>query len=328
MDDKITCGIVRDLIPLVADDVCGEESRKAVEEHVESCTSCAQALRDARAAVPAPAAHEEAARGFRNAMKREGRRFRLWKIVAAVLTAVVLIGCVGVISHPEILYNIDTAVPVSWMNNAHLVRTEQGAILLQFTPDAQYRHLFGGYAMHSVWDNQQKKVTAYQYSLDYPWLAKLLNRDFDAGKYTARYAFADHYVIRLENGDWAFALMGATQVVYTWRDGRIWSFSAMSLTQEDIEELLAAGVPVDGNTEMVKYTDPWPEDVKMQLTGPDGLVMLYQVGDEIPLCDAETQAEFDRLAESFAYYFHAPGEVIRYNDINGESRKIEFRIER
>lgn len=328
MNDKISCGVVRDLIPLMADEVCGEESRLAVEEHVKNCDACAQALADARATVPAPVSDEKAAKGFKKALKKEGRRFRLWRIAAAVLAAVVLIGCAGVISHPEILYNIDTAVPVAWMQNAHLVRTEQGAILLEFTPDAQFRHFFGGYSMHSVLDDRQQNVTAYQYTLDYPWLAKLMNRDFDAGKYTARYAFADHYVMRLSNSNWAFSFMGATQVHYIWHAGRVWSFSAMDLTQEDIEELLAEGVPVDGNTEMVKVTDPWPEGVKMQLKGPDGLVTLYQVGDDIPLCDAETQEKFDALAANFPYYFHGLGDVIRYRDINEESRHIEFRIER
>lgn len=329
MNDKITCGVVRDLIPLVADDVCGEESRQAVEEHVKTCDACAQALRDATAAVPAPKiAQDKAAKGFKKAMKKEGRRIRLWKILAAALAAVVLIGCVGVVSHPEILYNIDTTVPVAWMQNARLVRTEQGAILLQFTPDPQYRHYFGGYAMDSVWDEKNQEVTAYQYSLDYPWLAKLLNRDFDNGKYTARYAYADYHVIRLSNGDWAFAFMDATEVRYIWRDGRIWLFSTAGLTQADIERLLSEGVPVDGNTMIVKYTDPWPDDAKMELKGPDGTVTLYQAGDDIPLCDGETQEKFDLLTANFSYYFHAPGTVIRYRDINSESWNIEFVIER
>ncbi len=154
MKDKITCGVVRDLIPLVADEVCGEESRAAVEEHVKTCESCAKALSDARAATPAPVTDEKAAKGFKKALKKEGRRFRLWQIAAAVLAAVLMIVCTGIVAHSEILYNIDTAVPIAWMKDAHLVRTEQGAILLQFTPDEAYRHFFGGCAMNSVWDEK------------------------------------------------------------------------------------------------------------------------------------------------------------------------------
>ena len=31
MNEKISCGIAQDLMPLVIDDACGEESRQAVE---------------------------------------------------------------------------------------------------------------------------------------------------------------------------------------------------------------------------------------------------------------------------------------------------------
>lgn len=37
---KITCEIVKDLLPLYVDGVCTQESRKAVEEHLESCKTC------------------------------------------------------------------------------------------------------------------------------------------------------------------------------------------------------------------------------------------------------------------------------------------------
>ena len=34
------CDMIKDLLPLYADDVCSEESRKAVEEHINSCPDC------------------------------------------------------------------------------------------------------------------------------------------------------------------------------------------------------------------------------------------------------------------------------------------------
>lgn len=39
-ENKYSCGIVRDLMPLYRDGVCGEESRKIVEEHLRECTDC------------------------------------------------------------------------------------------------------------------------------------------------------------------------------------------------------------------------------------------------------------------------------------------------
>ena len=34
------CEIIRDLIPLYLDDVCSEESKKLVEDHLSECKEC------------------------------------------------------------------------------------------------------------------------------------------------------------------------------------------------------------------------------------------------------------------------------------------------
>ncbi|MDO5558593.1 MAG: zf-HC2 domain-containing protein [Oscillospiraceae bacterium] len=41
---KITCDIVRDLLPLYHDGVCSQDSRQLVEEHLSSCERCADDL--------------------------------------------------------------------------------------------------------------------------------------------------------------------------------------------------------------------------------------------------------------------------------------------
>ena len=42
MNEQISCGIARDLMPLVIDDACGEDSRLAVEGHIAGCEECAK----------------------------------------------------------------------------------------------------------------------------------------------------------------------------------------------------------------------------------------------------------------------------------------------
>lgn len=37
---KIDCGIIKDILPLYCDGVCGDESKTAVEEHLRECPSC------------------------------------------------------------------------------------------------------------------------------------------------------------------------------------------------------------------------------------------------------------------------------------------------
>ena len=42
MNEQISCGIAQDLMPLVIDDACGDDSRRAVENHIAGCGECAK----------------------------------------------------------------------------------------------------------------------------------------------------------------------------------------------------------------------------------------------------------------------------------------------
>ena len=41
---KFTCGIVEDLLPLYLEDMCSEETRAALEEHLRECPACGEKL--------------------------------------------------------------------------------------------------------------------------------------------------------------------------------------------------------------------------------------------------------------------------------------------
>ena len=42
---KTNCSVIRDLLPLYADEVCSEESRALVQEHLQECSGCSEILR-------------------------------------------------------------------------------------------------------------------------------------------------------------------------------------------------------------------------------------------------------------------------------------------
>lgn len=45
---KIECEVIRDLLPLYADDACSEKSRGIVEEHLQECDACREVLQKIR----------------------------------------------------------------------------------------------------------------------------------------------------------------------------------------------------------------------------------------------------------------------------------------
>ncbi|MCD8160976.1 MAG: zf-HC2 domain-containing protein [Clostridiales bacterium] len=89
---KLECGIARDLLPLYVEGLCSEESRAALEQHLqecEDCRACCQRMTAENTEVaPSPPAGEESTR-FRRGMRRVRRRWAL--SLVAVLVAVPLI---------------------------------------------------------------------------------------------------------------------------------------------------------------------------------------------------------------------------------------------
>lgn len=80
------CGMIEDLLPLYADNVCSEESRSVVAEHIAVCAQCRAQLEQMGKSV-AVSSHADIA-----AIRRIKRRIRIEKIVLAViLTAVLLL---------------------------------------------------------------------------------------------------------------------------------------------------------------------------------------------------------------------------------------------
>lgn len=75
--NEISCGVCRDLIPLVRDGVAGEDSRQAVERHTAACPACRALYGDGP--LPAPDADR--------AWDRLSRRLRLWAAVVMVFGA-------------------------------------------------------------------------------------------------------------------------------------------------------------------------------------------------------------------------------------------------
>lgn len=51
---EINCNIIRDILPLYADDVVSQDTRELVEEHLAACEDCRRVLEASRASLPLP----------------------------------------------------------------------------------------------------------------------------------------------------------------------------------------------------------------------------------------------------------------------------------
>ena len=88
MKNDLTCGVVRDLLPSYVENLLGEESREAVERHLEGCPDCTAK----KEAMTAPTGAEETAKAAKEVdflMKVKKRSAK--RVVLAVVCTVLLV---------------------------------------------------------------------------------------------------------------------------------------------------------------------------------------------------------------------------------------------
>ncbi len=89
------CEIIRDLLPLYAEGLTGEETIRAVEAHLATCEACAKALEQLRAPVEQP---EPRAEAWQAAMKKDRNSRRRRLLLAVVLALLLGAGiCLGIL---------------------------------------------------------------------------------------------------------------------------------------------------------------------------------------------------------------------------------------
>lgn len=86
---KLDCEVIRDLMPLCAEEIASDGSRKLVEEHFVECTECRAMYDEMTAARPEVQFTKEPAESFQKYVKKKKRRFG-WKV--ALISAAVVAG--------------------------------------------------------------------------------------------------------------------------------------------------------------------------------------------------------------------------------------------
>jgi len=90
---SIPCSVIRDLLPLYAEDLAGEESKALVEKHLEACADCKAALEDLQEPRPVAVAEEAVPLHLMKQLMRKHTAF--WCLLAACLVAAVVFALIG-----------------------------------------------------------------------------------------------------------------------------------------------------------------------------------------------------------------------------------------
>ena len=86
--DKISCNVINDILPLYADDVVSEDTRKLVNEHLSGCRECSQRLSDIRSDIRTDI-ETQAAEAEKHAVVAAKKKLRTKRIITIILSVVV-----------------------------------------------------------------------------------------------------------------------------------------------------------------------------------------------------------------------------------------------
>lgn len=135
MKNDLSCGVVRDLLPSYVENLLGEESKEAVDRHLETCPECRERKED----MAAPTGAEETAEAAKEVdFLRRVKKGTVKKIALAVACTVLLVWggywlkefVIGRTPDPEDI-SIEIA-EVNWKNELGLlVDTYNGAYMLR-----------------------------------------------------------------------------------------------------------------------------------------------------------------------------------------------------
>lgn len=114
---KTNCDLINDLLPLYADNVCSEESKAAVAEHISGCEKCRTQLEKMGRPISVNPAEDIAV------MKRIKKRIRIEKIVIGASIAVVLVIALTVLNF--FMFSVDYSMDYHINNLAENIAVKE-----------------------------------------------------------------------------------------------------------------------------------------------------------------------------------------------------------
>ena len=153
---KTPCSVIQDLLPLYAEELTGEDSRKLVEDHLEECESCKQTLEELKEARPVTALTDTVPLQLVKQLLK--KHTVAWCVLVGCLVAAIAFAVMGRLTEAE---------GVSYTKNAfEFGKTEAGLLYAKVTAkspaDVNYRTEY----FHDEGGRECMSITGYTS----PWL--------------------------------------------------------------------------------------------------------------------------------------------------------------
>lgn len=121
---KYPCNLIKDLLPLYIDNVCSEESKEIVEQHLAECPECKtyyQSMTESNAALTLPVEQErerQKAQSFLAVKKRLRIKQLLTAMISIVMLIAIVFSSVAILSNYDKVVTYDDNISVSMVNGS------------------------------------------------------------------------------------------------------------------------------------------------------------------------------------------------------------------
>ena len=122
---KISCNMIRDILPLYVEDMASQDTRDLVEEHIASCENCKKRLEEMRTFEEPPVDTDIAPlRNIQNTLRKKKLQTIILSVMATLVFAVVTIAY------------LTTPAYISYNENAvSIIEKDDGTVLLNFSEE-------------------------------------------------------------------------------------------------------------------------------------------------------------------------------------------------
>ena len=179
---KNNCGLIKDLLPLYADEVCSEESRKAVAEHISECSECRSELEKMGRHIAVEADKDV------KVMKRIKRRIRIERLtIISVLVFVLLFTVLAIAAFMNTCCPMDYE-KYNFAENVWIEEEENGDIWLvkkEYAAESAYiyptlRDENGHYMGYNDAEFDRTAVVAYGFTLNHRRVMEMGNYEISS----------------------------------------------------------------------------------------------------------------------------------------------------
>ncbi|MFT9820356.1 zf-HC2 domain-containing protein [Lysinibacillus sp. NPDC056185] len=153
---KLSCEIIRDILPLYYDNVCSDDSKSLVEEHLDHCQSCKLELDRLKVDFEIPKEEIETIRNDSNVIKNISSLWKRSKIKSFATGVIISLVLVLLISFGyNRLFHLNTVnVPTNVMEISQVSQLSDGKIVFHF-------EVTDGYALNETIHDMDKNGNFY-----------------------------------------------------------------------------------------------------------------------------------------------------------------------